>query len=1185
MKQILLCVWVCTAFFTAAAQPPALRYRVYTGESSVYAAAPDGVFAYSTDSRTLRPIVLDETRTRDSIVDITESDGVLWVLTPGGIFQYDMATSTAEKLPGFEGGVPDGKIGADYDYVWLASSDTLYQYDKLGREWTPHPVPPDKHSSPDVLGAAADGEAVYCVYGDGVLVFSVDDEKWTPSPLGEGPLSRGTQFFNSGDNLLLVNGATIYRYILEARSWEVIRAEAPVVDIIPAVASSADNASLYFLTSQRAWSYSAAASITRRLDIGRIAQPTVFAHYGDSTLAFVAGNNIALVNVVTQQTEFITCPADFSGEMVRKLVKISSLLLAVIPERLLVYDTRNEVWESTDLAAGAAAGRRLSWNDEGLAAGWARGYSTTLKGSAEKSVIFTDTAAVDTSISYNRQTHAYDTTFDTIRLAYTDPEPRLNLTLHSSFPERRYLDLYFNNAEKTKPVRKGVYYRGSERDIAQIVSAGALEFDLPPSRTMQAARFEGAGAVLESPQKLAARDRKIVRLQGGGGFLTTQTRCEVLPYDSSNSYVLGIAHSFKDTIPDTIRIVPGSMRLWIDGEEIDTTLYAFGSARGKIKLNREDLADPSSVISVSYEVETVPDSGITRVEPLPDNNFGPLAYGDLTVSPWPWLSARTGLLRTGRAEKRHEVLNLSTPVEVRGEQLLLKLDPEFAYDIATGSKAGSVGIRSRLGRRTSLLFNSLLADTSYVSTDHFQSDIGVTKRDYDAKLTYDIFENAPVSYRQKSSRATRGARGRYELSAGAHLPGYPFADLTVSRDITDGAIATAITTADTTDTASVETGADTLSDTITIRKDKVRLRLYETSSNYLSRVLRLKSYDFSVTVYRTEDLEDGGKGSGRILYGKSAFTPMQALTITAEGTYLNNPSYAAVSRQLVPLLRFQATEFPRGLDLSGSYGATVVHASAGDSSVSTVSRTFTAVARPGAWFAPLGWFSPRTEVTHKVRFAAPRRSMSWTNALAGVAENPEKTFSRTAGVHVFPTADILLINSETLSDKPDKSRLFSSFNDCTFWFRGRKLLWQTRWLHDNDFEQTWNNDAFTSLENQWTAALSTASGMYATHAGAASDSGVLRQSSAGPRAAFKFNKGDFHILKKIAGATTFDARWLWKNEELSSSKPDLGFTMDLWTTIKPNLLITALNQVLYSPGAAPYKVKDYRGEFKGQLVF
>jgi hypothetical protein len=540
-----------------------LDYRIYSSDAYEFIVLPSGMLSYAKKSRDFKSFVLDESQTRDSILDVVESDGILWLLTPRGIYQFDMGTQTAEKIPFIRERTCDGKIAADFDYVWLACPDTLMQFDKLGREWLFYPVKKRTKEENFLAGAYSNGDEVYLTFPTEMKVFYVMDEKWKSFPSVKGGYSRNAEYIFNQDNILVIDKNQIYRFIINARSWELITAEENIKD------AELDKENLYYLTGTAAYQFTLASSISERFDIKGLKDARAITKLSDSLFALATGEHIILYESEGKSTEYLAYREGVDGTGVEKIVSLGNVMLVFTADRIDLYDFNNKLWETTPMRKMKGMQKALSWDSKGLSAYYSRGYSSTLKGSAEQVMTLRNIGYEETLIGTNEGgVYVYDST---LLVGYKFLTPDIDLTLHNAFPKGRYLDFHFNNTSLSEPARKSVKFRGGHSDIFQDGLLGSNRFDIAHSATLPSSKFEGGSVVFESKRKVKTRDRKVLRVSTGGGYSTTRTIKKVILYQSDGVYnLLGVSSS-SDTTTDTTKIVPGSIITEMDGERVDST--------------------------------------------------------------------------------------------------------------------------------------------------------------------------------------------------------------------------------------------------------------------------------------------------------------------------------------------------------------------------------------------------------------------------------------------------------------------------------------------------------------------------------------------------------------------------------------------------------------------------------------
>ncbi|MFC1584975.1 hypothetical protein ACFL5V_05465 [Fibrobacterota bacterium] len=1152
-KQILFFVAMLLMVETLASSP--LDSRVFSTETYVFIVHPGGLLSYSRKSRDFRGIVLDESRVRDSIIDVAENDGMLWLLAPYGIFQLDMGTGTVEKIPFLGEETCDGKIASDLDYVWLACPDSLMQFDKLGREWLAYPLEREKTERKFISTAFSNGDEVYCALPEGMQVFYITDEKWKSYPIPKGSLSGSNEYLYDEDNVLVIDADRIFRFLVSSRSWEVITADRPVADVVM------DKEYLYYLDGEKAFSFSLSNSVREKFDLKPLDKAGTFNKINDSVFVISQGDNIVLYDVVNKSSQYLPYGRNMSGAKVEKFIPVDDLLLVITPGQLCIYDFSNKLWELFPRRKLRGGQKAVSWDEDGLAARYARGYSSTVKGFIDQEMNLNYLGIQPDSgnlLDRRRATDSlgnlmvdtagrpvFENVYDSVpTFGYKIPDTDLDLTLHNAFPNGRYLDVYFNNSHSSDPVKKVIQYRGSPADRLQDGILGRNSFTIPRSQTLPGNQFEGAAAVVESSQKLKRRDRKLWRVSTGAGFYTTRTVNKIVPYPGDKG-----AYLIDSTALDSIRIIPGSLRIWVDGEELDSTAYSFLFTNGYLQFYREANLDPMSVISVSYQTETIPDKGIKEIELLPENNLGALGYGDVITSYTDWLSTRVAYVPLESESTTHHLAHVGVPVELRRKGLFLRLDPEFTYDTEGEAGAGGADVQGRIGERTSLKFRGLVADTGFITTDDLSTGYGGIKRDLDYGASYDVFKDLTIGYKQRNLTASAGEEDKFEVYSDIHFPRYPFFNISLSRNFIDARIDTS--------TAS-SPGSEPLE--LIQEKDKLRVKVYETSSPLLEKALNFNKlgYEFMQTEFVSDDLLAGSSGRGRIFYGRTVVSPVNSLSFTSANKYQKNPGGTDVKRDLYTTQIFQTIDAPPGFDLTGSYENKYKQYSGLDSSSVELIRSFNLIVKPGTWIPSLMWMSPRGGVSQTSESGIDEAYPGAGAILLG-GEDPDFTsLTRTAGVHIVPYDDFFFNNKNDWSSSSSVSS-FYTFNDLKLWYNGKRELWQTRYEFKTDYDRQFYQKGFMNYENVWRPWINTAQGLFFTF----SEDSTTESLKMGPGFRIGLNVQDFWALKKIINNHFINIDWYRDEGDFVSSVPGLFYNLYLSINIKPNFFVILNNTLAF----------------------
>ena len=369
--------------------------------------------------------------------------------------------------------------------------------------------------------------------------------------------------------------------------------------------------------------------------------------------------------------DFIEYSEDLDPSSIEKISFHDKFLVVIYESFIALYDFANRSWQKSSRGEFKQKLKAVTWDDKGFVARYAPGYQSSLTGSFEENFSLRMKGFKYDTLVHTRRVDGRvirDTTIDSIRIfGYSLPSlPLMNLNLRTTYPNDRNLDITFNNTSLSTVPNKGIYYQGNRDDRLNSIRIGSTSNSQFSSTTLPAVQIEGGSVVVESKKRTEKRDRKVLRVAAGSGLITTKTRWCTLPYRSDGTYYLinktkSITDSTdndedimdsdiydvsnSDTLnADTTRIVPGSVRVWVDGEQLDSTQYTFYSLTGKLQFSPNAPIDAVSIITIQYKIQTIPDGGINEVELIPEHNFGLMHYGSVTVSPTDWISARVGIV-------------------------------------------------------------------------------------------------------------------------------------------------------------------------------------------------------------------------------------------------------------------------------------------------------------------------------------------------------------------------------------------------------------------------------------------------------------------------------------------------------------------------------------------------------------
>lgn len=1162
----LICTLICSSF----AQQP-LKWQVFTTDNNAFLCSPSGLQLFSSTSRSIRPVVIDPVRNAAIFSDFIEYEGYLLAASDAGLYQIDMNTLGSERIALPEDKIIPGKIAIDMDFLWLSSNHDLYSFDKLSREWQTYPLP---QQTDTIIGAYSTGEEVFCAGKNNLYRFTVSTEKWNTYKI-EKSIPGSAAFFAGQNTFKIIDNSNIRQYQPTSFSWETTIAAQPILDMFD------EDSVLYFSVGSSIMKLTTATGVIRPLDISGTNQFSVLTKFSD-TLIIATANRLIKYDTKNSGMEFIEYPADAKFTDLEKITAHGKFIIAIYKSNISFYDKENRAWQTISRSGLKQKTNKLSWNDEGLKIRYSSGYQSVLTGNIED------------NISFKFKGYEYDTVYYPkmkinkkmlMGLSSTDPImkatgldtikglPLINLNFHTTDPHDRNLDLFFDNTSNTTVPVKGLEYQGNRDDRLNNVTIGTTSNEQLSSASLPSTQIQGGSVVVESKKRVENRDRKIIKFAAGSGYVTTRTEWRMLPFQPSGIYYLkdrkklsDIAVETGDSLnetedtdldsldKDTISIVPGSVRVWVDGEVLDSNQYTFYADLGKLQFISSAPVDPVSAIAVQYKVQTIPDGKISDVEFIPEHNFGLLHYGALTVSPHEIISARVGF--TGidsddhylSGKLSHPILNFASPVEVRKQNFLLKFSPDISYDTKTGARAGSATLQSRIGEKAGIVFNGMATDKSYISPDTLTYGYGKIENQYDVMLSYDPTQDIPISYYQHRRQAAGGIESRYSGQVGLHFPNYPFLDVTLSRNEIEKQMDNSKTENDTESTV-----FDSLYDT----KDKIRFRLYETSSKHLENLTRIRkiSYDISHSEYRTEQSEKDWI-YGRMTTAEMTVTPIQSISVNGNLLYRSGARIDSMaSTVLRPGIEVQTTDAPKGVDINASYYFQYNRYSMNDSSTDSITRSLNVILKPGQWFAPLRWFSPRASFLQDVNCSFNNARPEMFDLMTAYNQSQNTTTTGGFGFHIFPSDEILFRNFNEWTLLEDDDEIFSTENDIQVWL-GSRNFWQAKWNYTSENEYHDGSFSYDRIITPWLRTQPRIAATYRTDT-------LGTRLEGGPALTVNLNFQNVKFFKSFFNSHDFKVTWTRKNGE-TSKYPQIGYTFNLSSVILPNIQISNFETVSFS---------------------
>jgi len=338
-------------------------------------------------------------------------------------------------------------------------------------------------------------------------------------------------------------------------------------------------------------------------------------------------------------------------------------------------------------------------------------------------------------------------------------------------------------------------------------------------------------------------------------------------------------------------------------------------------------------------------------------------------------------------------------------------------------------------------------------------------------------------------------------------------------------------------------------------KDKLRLRLYETSSKYLQNLTRFSkiSYDISHSEYKTESGNESWN-YGRMSTVEMTVAPIQAVSLTGNLLYRSGIELDSMPSSVIrPGIEIQTIDAPRGVDITASYYLLHNRYYKNNTSTDSVTRALFFILKPGQWFGPLRWFSPRASVSQNVNcfFNAARPSLlDVATALNGVQSS---TVNGGFGVHIFPSDAVLLRNFNEWT-RADTSRAFSTENDIQVWL-GAKNFWQAIWNYYSEKEYHDGSLGYDRIVTPWLRVQPKLNASYITDS-------LGTKFEGGPALTMNLNFQNVKIIRSLFNSHDLKLVWTRRNG-VTNSTPQIGYTFNLSLIILPNLQISNFETLIF----------------------
>jgi hypothetical protein len=248
-----------------------------------------------------------------------------------------------------------------------------------------------------------------------------------------------------------------------------------------------------------------------------------------------------------------------------------------------------------------------------------------------------------------------------------------------------------------------------------------------------------------------------------------------------------------------------------------------------------------------------------------------------------------------------------------------------------------------------------------------------------------------------------------------------------------------------------------------------------------------------------------------------------------------------------PSLILQTINFPVGVDIQSQYETDYgAHPDSGNAT-SDINRSVYLTFKPGNWYTPLQWFSPRVGITQTIGSLFDNASSTIDRIFIGGGEIKTSSITRRAGVYLYPNSNVIFRNDNSWTDS-DTLQKFQTFNDLKIWMSGQ-ALWQTRYEYTGTVSAS-NQRAYTQLDKMWNARFRSTQGLFGT----VNDDSAGTTVSIGPRIMASLNLPSMGFLKVFVNSHSLSCMW---DKTASGFKvmPLINYTFYLQTILLPNISI------------------------------
>jgi hypothetical protein len=296
----------------------------------------------------------------------------------------------------------------------------------------------------------------------------------------------------------------------------------------------------------------------------------------------------------------------------------------------------------------------------------------------------------------------------------------------------------------------------------------------------------------------------------------------------------------------------------------------------------------------------------------------------------------------------------------------------------------------------------------------------------------------------------------------------------------------------------------------------------------------------------------GIRKPGRLSTVSFLLSPTQRIMLAGEMFYRGNMNIAGMpSSDIKPSFNLQMVDAPKGVDVIATDAFKYSKYTAERFSTDTIERSISVVLKPGTWYAPLNWFSPRAKITNNVQCRFDTLFFpNIADIVLGLRNREAFMTARELGINIFPTDEILFINTNEWAQS-DTLTSFNTFNKFQYNYNaGNTII--AEW---NYYSKVSKHNANLSYERLWASWLRTNASFTAD---IFNDKLGRSTTTTGPKLLVIFNINDFGIIRTLSNTHDLDVKWTWRNS-IQTPAPDFSYTFGLRLKVMPNIELQVSN--------------------------